>query len=60
MNKQSNRAHRIFTILVRHTRFDVEVPSALTFVDLAGSEVHLWQYITRPRDWDSLYYPYYH
>jgi kinesin family protein 11 len=38
MNKNSNRAHRIFTIIVKYKRFDVIVPATLTFVDLAGSE----------------------
>lgn len=38
MNKNSNRAHRIFTVVVKYTRFDVVVPATMTFVDLAGSE----------------------
>eukprot|EP00035_Acanthoeca_spectabilis_P020291 m.432117 g.432117 ORF g.432117 m.432117 type:complete len:1136 (-) comp17393_c0_seq1:46-3453(-) len=38
MNKYSNRAHRIFTIIAKFKRYDSEVVSTLTFVDLAGSE----------------------
>ena len=38
MNKNSNRAHRICTVVVKYNRFDVAVPATLTFVDLAGSE----------------------
>jgi len=38
MNKFSNRAHRIFTIIATFKRYDSEVVSTLTFVDLAGSE----------------------
>ena len=38
MNKMSNRAHRIFTIIVRFKRYGTDVVSTLTFVDLAGSE----------------------
>eukprot|EP00039_Didymoeca_costata_P004849 m.76581 g.76581 ORF g.76581 m.76581 type:complete len:888 (+) comp12565_c0_seq2:258-2921(+) len=38
MNKLSNRAHRIFTVVVRFKKYDTEVPATLTFVDLAGSE----------------------
>jgi kinesin family protein 11 len=38
MNKFSNRAHRIFTIIAKFKRYDSEVISTLTFVDLAGSE----------------------
>lgn len=38
MNKFSNRAHRIFTIIANFKRFDTMVTSTLTFIDLAGSE----------------------
>ena len=38
MNKQSNRAHRIFIIKARFKEYDVEDSATLTFVDLAGSE----------------------
>lgn len=38
MNKMSNRAHRIFTIIAKFKRYDTDVISTLTFVDLAGSE----------------------
>eukprot|EP00055_Hartaetosiga_balthica_P011863 m.55546 g.55546 ORF g.55546 m.55546 type:complete len:1149 (+) comp7756_c1_seq3:30-3476(+) len=38
MNKLSNRAHRIFTLLVDFKRYDKPVTATLTFVDLAGSE----------------------
>eukprot|EP00051_Salpingoeca_urceolata_P019076 m.273863 g.273863 ORF g.273863 m.273863 type:complete len:1122 (+) comp19342_c1_seq5:82-3447(+) len=38
MNKMSNRAHRIFTLDVRFTRYDSPVVATLRFVDLAGSE----------------------
>lgn len=38
MNKMSNRAHRIFTLIVEFKRWDTPVLSTLTFVDLAGSE----------------------
>jgi len=38
MNKFSNRAHRIFTIIAKFKRYDTPVQSCLTFIDLAGSE----------------------
>lgn len=38
MNKFSNRAHRIFTIIAKFKRYDTPVVSTLTFIDLAGSE----------------------
>ncbi|EDQ92028.1 uncharacterized protein MONBRDRAFT_1544, partial [Monosiga brevicollis MX1] len=38
MNKWSNRAHRIFTLVVSFLRYDKPVTATLTFVDLAGSE----------------------
>ncbi len=38
MNKQSNRAHRIFTFLLQFKRGDVWLTSTLSLVDLAGSE----------------------
>lgn len=38
MNKFSNRAHRIFTIIIKFKRWETDVVSTLTFVDLAGSE----------------------
>eukprot|EP00048_Salpingoeca_helianthica_P015751 m.228427 g.228427 ORF g.228427 m.228427 type:complete len:1144 (+) comp17477_c0_seq1:140-3571(+) len=38
MNKMSNRAHRIFTLIVNFKRYDNPVQATLTFVDLAGSE----------------------
>ena len=38
MNKMSNRAHRIFTIISHFKRYETEVCSTLTFIDLAGSE----------------------
>jgi kinesin family member 11 len=38
MNKMSNRAHRIFTILVSFRRSEVDVNTSFTLVDLAGSE----------------------
>eukprot|EP00045_Choanoeca_perplexa_P015626 m.199395 g.199395 ORF g.199395 m.199395 type:complete len:185 (-) comp17043_c0_seq56:2441-2995(-) len=38
MNKMSNRAHRIFTLIVDFKRYDTPVTATLTFVDLAGSE----------------------
>lgn len=38
MNKMSNRAHRIFTLIVNFKRYDNPVLATLTFVDLAGSE----------------------
>lgn len=38
MNKFSNRAHRIFTIVANFKRYDTDVTSTLTFIDLAGSE----------------------
>jgi hypothetical protein len=34
MNKMSNRAHRIFTLIVSFKRYDTPVTSTLTFVDL--------------------------
>ena len=38
MNKLSNRAHRIFTLIVDFKRYEKPVQATLTFVDLAGSE----------------------
>eukprot|EP00047_Mylnosiga_fluctuans_P020491 m.92966 g.92966 ORF g.92966 m.92966 type:complete len:1128 (-) comp8525_c1_seq1:83-3466(-) len=38
MNKMSNRAHRIFTLIVNFKRYDNPISATLTFVDLAGSE----------------------
>ena len=38
MNKMSNRAHRIFTIIAEYKRYETNVVSTLTFIDLAGSE----------------------
>eukprot|EP00039_Didymoeca_costata_P033143 m.40858 g.40858 ORF g.40858 m.40858 type:complete len:1102 (-) comp9716_c0_seq1:114-3419(-) len=38
MNKLSNRAHRIFTIISEFKRYETDVISTLTFIDLAGSE----------------------
>lgn len=38
MNKMSNRAHRIFNLVVNFKRFEKVVETTLTFVDLAGSE----------------------
>lgn len=38
MNKMSNRAHRIFTIIAEYKRYETNVTSTLTFIDLAGSE----------------------
>eukprot|EP00040_Diaphanoeca_grandis_P036411 m.232044 g.232044 ORF g.232044 m.232044 type:complete len:1131 (-) comp33613_c0_seq8:3838-7230(-) len=38
MNKYSNRAHRIFTIIAKFKRYETDVVSTLTFIDLAGSE----------------------
>lgn len=38
MNKQSNRAHRIFTLYPQFECFEVMTKPFLTFIDLAGSE----------------------
>eukprot|EP00042_Codosiga_hollandica_P044395 m.436557 g.436557 ORF g.436557 m.436557 type:complete len:1199 (-) comp56774_c0_seq1:270-3866(-) len=38
LNKMSNRAHRVFTILVQFRRAELDVKTSLTLVDLAGSE----------------------
>lgn len=38
MNKLSNRAHRIFTVIANFKRYETNVLSTLTFIDLAGSE----------------------
>lgn len=38
MNKWSNRAHRVFNLVVNFKRFEKPVETTLTFVDLAGSE----------------------
>ena len=38
MNKLSNRAHRIFTIMLSFRRADTDVKTSFTLVDLAGSE----------------------
>lgn len=38
MNKMSNRAHRVLTLLASYTRTTGVVHTALTLVDLAGSE----------------------
>lgn len=38
MNKMSNRAHRIFTVICSFKRYETDVTSTLTFIDLAGSE----------------------
>eukprot|EP00730_Choanoeca_flexa_P000592 TRINITY_DN10260_c0_g2_i1.p2 TRINITY_DN10260_c0_g2~~TRINITY_DN10260_c0_g2_i1.p2 ORF type:complete len:103 (-),score=28.90 TRINITY_DN10260_c0_g2_i1:23-331(-) len=34
MNKMSNRAHRIFTLIINFKRYDTPVTATLTFVDL--------------------------
>ena len=38
LNKLSNRAHRIFTILLSFRRAEIDVKTKFTLVDLAGSE----------------------